>query len=190
MYFWLPVWRAIDPAYLRIGGEVDTDTFIAKVDHFFADEETITSFNKSYQDRQDVIDRTRDEDERKQLDWQLKTEVKEMKELGESLPGRADNLIPHQRVSTLDLARQGRKFFMTRHGLLGIGPTELQTGDVIAVLHGSSAAYALRRIDAGHILIGNVFADIPFEVLPWKDLNPKAHTWKLSNSHAKMFEIW
>jgi len=42
-------------------------------------------------------------------------------------------------------AMTGRQYFVTTHGLLGVGPESLEEGDAVVVLNGSSAAYALRE---------------------------------------------
>lgn len=43
-------------------------------------------------------------------------------------------------------------FFLTKSGLMGIGPRAMETGDIVAVLYGGKTPYILRPIAADHFL--------------------------------------
>lgn len=47
----------------------------------------------------------------------------------------------------LECASGGRRFFKTRNGRIGTGPTDMKVGDSVAVLLGSRAPFILRRED-------------------------------------------
>ncbi|KAH8653956.1 heterokaryon incompatibility protein-domain-containing protein [Tricladium varicosporioides] len=43
-------------------------------------------------------------------------------------------------------------FFLTKSGLMGIGPRAMETGDIVAVLYGGQTPYILRPVAADHFL--------------------------------------
>lgn len=55
---------------------------------------------------------------------------------------------------------RGRVFFETRNGTLGLGPSNINVGDIVSQLQGYSSYLILRPIDAQFILIGegSIFA--------------------------------
>jgi hypothetical protein len=46
--------------------------------------------------------------------------------------------------SAVQTACKGRKFFGTRGGRIGLGPTDLRSGDIVCVLYSGSLLYVLR----------------------------------------------
>jgi hypothetical protein len=51
-------------------------------------------------------------------------------------------------------------FFLTKSGLIGIGPRAMETGDIVAVLYGGQTPYILRPTTADHFLfVGACYVD-------------------------------
>ncbi|KAF2684704.1 HET-domain-containing protein [Lentithecium fluviatile CBS 122367] len=57
-----------------------------------------------------------------------------------------------------------RRLFITSSGLLGLGPADMMSGDVVVVLFGGNVPFAIRKIEGGHVgdqwkLIGECYVD-------------------------------
>jgi hypothetical protein len=50
-----------------------------------------------------------------------------------------------------------RRFFITKSGLMGIGPDNMKEGDVVTVLFGGNVPYLLRPVDAGFKFLGECY---------------------------------
>ena len=61
----------------------------------------------------------------------------------------------HDRVNR---ACDGRRIFLTANGYLGLGPKDLQHGDIVAILLGGQLPFILRRRGQEFILIGECYA--------------------------------
>jgi len=75
-----------------------------------------------------------------------------------------------------------RRFFVTRNGLMGIGPDAMKEGDTIAILFGGSVPYVVRTVDQNHKLVGEcyVVGSMSGEaVLTWKDEGSKRKVFDL-----------
>ena len=189
LYYWFPVWRAIDPAHLRTGDEIDSDTMVANAGKYLEDDQVSKMLDKSIGIRLKDLDRMPPGVEKDQLQAEVDADRKQMRVLNRDLLDRAKNTDVRQWVATLKSAMEGRGFFVTSQGLLGIGPVELEIGDIVTVFHGSSAAYALRPIDTSFTLVGSLFVDTPLDTLPWADLVPTKHSWSSQRVAAKTFGI-
>ena len=75
-----------------------------------------------------------------------------------------------------------RRFFMTRNGLMGIGPDAMKEGDIIAILFGGSVPYVVRTMDQNHKLVGECYVV--------GLINGEAmSTWKDEGSKRKVFDL-
>jgi hypothetical protein len=54
-------------------------------------------------------------------------------------------------------ACNGRRFFTTRRGYMGLGPSDIQIGDTVAVMLGGQVPFILRTQDDANILIGESY---------------------------------
>jgi len=52
---------------------------------------------------------------------------------------------------------RSRQFFVSRTGLLGMAPPNIEPGDLICVLFGAAVPFVLRRTGSFYILIGEVY---------------------------------
>jgi Heterokaryon incompatibility protein (HET) len=62
----------------------------------------------------------------------------------------------HHLESRLMRNCQGRKFFTTNRGRIGVGPPETQAGDEVYILYGAGPLYLLRSEDDAIKILGNV----------------------------------
>jgi hypothetical protein len=75
-----------------------------------------------------------------------------------------------------------RRFFVTRNGLMGIGPDAMKEGDTIAILFGGSVPYVVRTVDQNHKLVGECYVVGLMSgeaVLTWKDEGSKRKVFDL-----------
>lgn len=59
----------------------------------------------------------------------------------------------------LDASRSchNRRFFLTKRGLFGLGPSVLEEGDIGSVLFGGTVLFNLRRRGDGYLLLGESY---------------------------------
>ena len=60
----------------------------------------------------------------------------------------------------MDATLAGRSIFMTRKGMLGIGPRNVRNGDLVCVLLGGDVPFILREVDRGerlNVLVGDAY---------------------------------
>ncbi|MCJ1256837.1 hypothetical protein MMC24_004662 [Lignoscripta atroalba] len=50
-------------------------------------------------------------------------------------------------------AIENRRFYVTREGFMGLGPSEAQEGDVVCVLQGAHVPFVLRKVEDHHVLV-------------------------------------
>jgi hypothetical protein len=64
---------------------------------------------------------------------------------------------------------QNRRFFVTKKGYLGIGPTTLKEGDLCCVLFGATVPFILRKLGSQYLLVGECYIHgiMRGEVLKW-----------------------
>ena len=54
-------------------------------------------------------------------------------------------------------ACNGRRFFRTQRGYMGLGPKDIQNGDTVSVLLGGQVPHILRKLDHAYMLIGESY---------------------------------
>ena len=54
-------------------------------------------------------------------------------------------------------ACNGRRFFRTQKGYMGLGPKDIRNGDTVSVLRGGQVPFILRKLDETYILIGESY---------------------------------
>src|SRR2546421_11139664 len=67
-------------------------------------------------------------------------------------PDKVDKMQPQIMQEFADAvitAREGRCFFVTRAGFIGLGPEVAQEGDSVAILLGGDTCYVLREEESG-----------------------------------------
>ena len=66
---------------------------------------------------------------------------------------------PGWRQWMLDASRSchNRRFFVTRRGFFGLGPSVLREGDICSVLFGGTVPFILRRKGTGYLLLGEAY---------------------------------
>ena len=75
-----------------------------------------------------------------------------------------------------------RRFFVTRNGLMGIGPDAMKEGDIIAILFGGSVPYVVRTVGQNHKLVGECYVV--------GLMNEEAmSTWRDEGSKRKIFDL-
>ncbi|KAK3174418.1 hypothetical protein OEA41_001664 [Lepraria neglecta] len=60
-------------------------------------------------------------------------------------------------TASFEQATTNRRFFVTREGYMGLGPRDMDIGDVVCVLLGSLVPFALRAVQDHHILLGECY---------------------------------
>jgi hypothetical protein len=75
-----------------------------------------------------------------------------------------------------------RRFFVTKTGLMGIGPDTMNAGDIIGVLFGGRVPYLLRAVDTGFEFIGECY-------VPGLMNGEAVQTWKDEGSKRSFFEL-
>lgn len=92
------------------------------------------------------------------------------------------NAFPRSKVSAIRCSSRNVS-------LIGAGPRILRTGDEVVLLHGSMAAFALRRYDGQYKLVGQVFLDVPQPAPPNCALYPGPVKWTAKGIQEEVFEI-
>ncbi|KAG9187586.1 hypothetical protein G6011_05457 [Alternaria panax] len=75
-----------------------------------------------------------------------------------------------------------RRFFVTRNGLMGIGPDAMKEGDVVAILIGGRVPYVVQPVGRGHMLVGECYVAGLMdgeELSKWKDEGGKRKVFNL-----------
>ncbi|KAH3954369.1 hypothetical protein HBI56_046650 [Parastagonospora nodorum] len=75
-----------------------------------------------------------------------------------------------------------RRFFVTKNGLMGVGPDGMNEGDVIGILFGGRVPYVLRPVDDGFRFVGECYVSGLMNgeaVQTWKDEGSKKHVFEL-----------
>ncbi|KAK4443692.1 heterokaryon incompatibility protein-domain-containing protein [Podospora aff. communis PSN243] len=64
-------------------------------------------------------------------------------------------------MSQFEVSSVNRRFFVTKKGYMGIGPTYMEKGDVVAVLFGGPTPYVLRPTagEGEHLFLGECYVD-------------------------------
>jgi hypothetical protein len=75
-----------------------------------------------------------------------------------------------------------RRFFVTRNGLMGVGPDGMKEGDVIAILFGGMVPYLLRSTDSGYKFVGECY-------VPGLMDGGAVRTWKLEGGNSNLFNL-
>jgi hypothetical protein len=68
-----------------------------------------------------------------------------------------------------------RRFFVTKTGLIGIGPDAMKDGNIIGILFGGRVPYPLRAVDTSFKFIGECY-------VPDLMNGEAVHTWKNEGS--------
>ncbi|KAK1065751.1 hypothetical protein LTR74_007632 [Friedmanniomyces endolithicus] len=137
LYFWYPVWRALDPAYLRNGHEELGVDLIDDLTAYFADTRALEDCRKARVDLHTAIQGTATNDLKKTLHKRHDTDGDFMKSTENRLRELRSRLDIDVRAEATMQAMTGRRYFMTTHSLLGVGPESLEEGDVVIVLNRS-----------------------------------------------------
>ncbi|EAT90238.2 hypothetical protein SNOG_02026 [Parastagonospora nodorum SN15] len=75
-----------------------------------------------------------------------------------------------------------RRFFVTKNGLMGVGPDGMKEGDAIGILFGGRVPYVLRPVDNGFRFVGECYVSGLMNgeaVQTWKDEGSKKHVFEL-----------
>lgn len=93
-----------------------------------------------------------------------------------SLPG-----VEQFRILMVRMCR-GRRFFITRDGLIGLGPELMKERDILVVLFGGKVPFILRPIEGGYRLIGDCYS-------PQLMKGEAVTRWTDRGSPTKLFNI-
>jgi hypothetical protein len=75
-----------------------------------------------------------------------------------------------------------KRFFVTKNGLMGVGPDAMKEGDIIGILFGGRVPYVLRPVDDGFRFLGECYVS--------GLMNGEAvETWKEEGSKKYIFEL-
>lgn len=60
-------------------------------------------------------------------------------------------------TASFQQATTNRRFFITREGYMGLGPRNIEPGDVVCILLGAQVPFVLRAVDDGYMLLGECY---------------------------------
>jgi hypothetical protein len=91
---------------------------------------------------------------------------------------------PKWRQWMLDASRSchKRRFFITKRGFFGLGPSTLKEGDVCSVLFGATVPFILRRKETGYDLLGEAY-------LHGIMRGEAVEMWKRNELHEQTFKL-
>jgi hypothetical protein len=75
-----------------------------------------------------------------------------------------------------------RRFFVTRSGLMGVGPDGIKEGDVIAILFGGMVPYLPRSMGSGYMFLGECYVSRMMD-------GEAVCAWEHGGSKSSFFEL-
>ena len=76
-------------------------------------------------------------------------------------------------------ACNGRRFFRTKKGYMGLGPKDIRNGDTVSVLRGGQVPFILRKLDETYMLIGESYVHGIMNGEAMNDADSKIQSFRL-----------